>query len=107
MKVTHITDYIIPMSSKTKTTARDIKGTYRNDYTDGQGVRILHSYIPANRPAYGEWVKELGINEMTHLYHPDAKAVADRINAPVGVPRRPTLMDEILGRDVWDAERYE
>lgn len=107
MKIAHITDYITPMSTKSKTTTRDISGTYQKNYTDSHGVKIRESFIPNTRPTYGEWVKSLGINEITHLYHPDAKSAADRINAPVGVPLKPTIIDEILGRDVWNPERYE
>lgn len=109
MKVTHITDYIIPMSShsKSKSTKAEPAGEYRRDWTDSYGVRIRESYVLTERPSYQEWVRGLGINEMTHLYHPDAKPVADRINSCVGVPRKPTFVDELLGRDVWNPEQYE
>lgn len=109
MRVTHITDYITPMSSQTKskTTTRDTNGIYRKNYTDTNGVKIRESFIPTTRPPYTEWVKSLGITEITHLYHPDAKSTADRINESAGVPLKPTLIDELLGRDVWDSERYE
>lgn len=109
MRVTHITDYITPMSSQTKskTTTRDTNGIYRKNYTDTNGVKIRESFIPTTRPPYTEWVKSLGITEITHLYHPDAKSTADRINESAGVPLKPTIIDEILGRDVWNPERYE
>lgn len=109
MRVTHITDYTIPMSSQTKpkTTTRDITGIYKKNYTDDNGIKIKESFIPIQRPTYTEWVKSLGINEMTHLYHPDAKSNSDRINQDLGVPRKPTFVDELLGRDVMNPDWYE
>lgn len=89
------------------TTTAKPEGEYLKDYTDRNGVKLRESYIPHSRPTYTKWVKQMGINEVTYQHHPDARPRADSITEPLGVPLKPTLIDELLGRDVWNAERYE
>jgi hypothetical protein len=102
MRVTHITELTIPMASTTKT--RTITGETRRDWVTPAGIRARESFIPATRPDYTEWVRGLGITEITHLYHPDAKPEADRITARNGVPPTPSFIDHLIGRDVWAAD---
>lgn len=52
--------------------------------TDKNGIKVQSTYTPTERPTYKEWVKEMGINEITYQYHPDAKPKADQINRHMG-----------------------
>lgn len=88
------------------TTTKKTEGEYKTNYTDRNGVKLRESYIPHNRPSYQKWVKGMGINEVTYQHHPDARPRADSITEPLGVPRRPTLTEHLLGKDVWNAEEF-
>ena len=52
--------------------------------TDKNGIKVIATYAPTDRPTYKEWVQNMGINEITYQYHPDAKPKADQINLRMG-----------------------
>lgn len=89
------------------TTTKKTEGEYKTNYTDRNGVKLRESYIPHGRPSYTKWVKSMGINEVTYQHHPDAKGRADQITEPLGVPRRPTLAEHLIGADVWRSEDFK
>lgn len=59
-------------------------------------MRLKESVIPAGRPSYKEWVKELKIGVGAYVNDPDGKAKADRIMEGVGVHRFPTKFERIF-----------
>jgi hypothetical protein len=52
--------------------------------TDRYGIRVQSTYTPTNRPTYKEWVKEMGINELTYQTHPDGQPKAEEITKRMG-----------------------
>ena len=98
-----VVETIIPMGRKSKLNDIEI----RKDWTNPYGVKCKESAIPRSRPTYDEWSTELKLNEVSYQYHPDAKGRAELISSVLGIPTKPKLIDHLLGRDVWNPERYE
>lgn len=94
----------LPMATTKK---KDIPIEFRTNYTDTQGVHIRESAIPTTRPTYREWVQEIGINELAYQLNPAGRERARAISEQLGVRPSPTWLDELLGRDVWDADRFD
>lgn len=60
-------------------------------------LRIMSTYVPEKRPSHKEWCKQMGINEVTYLNHPDAKERADDIMRYVGIERTLNAFERITG----------
>jgi hypothetical protein len=60
-------------------------------------LRIMSTYVPEKRPTHKEWCKQMGMNEVTYLNHPDAKERADDIMRYVGIERTLTNFERITG----------
>lgn len=97
-----VIENIIPMGTKPK--PKDIE--LRKEWTNPYGVKCKESAIPLTKPSYEDWIRELHINEVTYQYHPDARTRAEEISGVLGIKPEPTIMDQILGRDVIDPERF-
>ena len=72
-------------------------------------LQLAHSYVPASRPTYEEWVKQMRISHAA-WYYGEGRERADRINSQLGVVDSPSLIQSILGRESdeylrWKAEK--
>jgi hypothetical protein len=94
----------LPMTTKKK---GETPITTRKNYTDSQGIRIRETTAPAERPPYSEWVRQIGINELAYQMNPAGRERARTISERLGTRPHPTWLDQLLGRDVWDAERFD
>lgn len=99
---TTVVENIIPMGRKPKPSPIQI----HKDWINPHGIRCRESAIPVTKPSYEDWIRELHINEVTYQYHPDARPRATEISAVLGIKPEATIMDQILGRDVTDPERF-
>ncbi len=72
---------IVTETNKNKKTKRKEKTP---PITEVNGIKVISTYIPTDRPPYKEWVKEMGINELTYQTHPDGQPKANEINRHMG-----------------------
>ena len=49
------------------------------------GVKVLSSAIPEDRPTQDKWLKKLKISEMAWYHHPDGRQRAEEIMESVGI----------------------
>lgn len=52
--------------------------------TEVNEIKVMSTHTPTERPTYKEWVKEMGINELTYQTHPDGQTKANEINRHMG-----------------------
>jgi hypothetical protein len=66
------------------------------------GVKVMSSYTPEDRPTYEKWFKKMKISPMSWYDNPDGKRKADRIMENVGLdiePKTPRerVLDSLMG----------
>lgn len=68
-------------------------------------LRISKSVVPTNRPSFSEWIKEMRISHAA-WYYGEGRERAERINAQLGVPDAPSIIENVLGRESEEYQRW-
>lgn len=73
----------------------------------GGKIKIKETFEPLERPGFEEWNKELKSSEMVYLYHPEAKAKADKIMEDVGIEYDcRTVWEIMIGSSIEESINY-